>query len=227
MVIGGWRWAAAGRNSIDPIAVTKYPVRLLASDLQLSATERHPPPSAPSPTVAQCRGGMAMTDADFLMHVALFSEFERGELNDLGLLLRPASYKAGTILLEEGAINRGLHIVRSGKVQVSRTVDEDEVVLGDLVKGQSFGEMSILEDGFTSARLRVIEDSEILTISINNLGAFLAEHPLAAAKFWRAMAIDLRRRLLQANDLVRKYFEVNRALIENPMFRDAYSLITH
>lgn len=168
-----------------------------------------------------------MSDVDFLRRVALFAEFEVDELEDLSQLLRSATYSAGTIFLDEGAINRGLHIVRSGKVQVARTVDEDEVVLGDLVQGQTFGEMSILEDGFTSARLKVTEDSEVLTISINNLGAYLAEHPLAAAKFWRAMAIDLRRRLLQANDLVRKYFEVNRALIENPMFREAYSLFSH
>jgi len=34
----------------------------------------------------------------------------------------------------------------------------------------------------------------------------------------------LRRRLLQTNDVVRNYFEVNRALIENPTFREAYAM---
>ena len=168
-----------------------------------------------------------MTDAAFLRQVALFAEFEQDELESLAPLLRAASYKAGTILLEEGAINRGLHIVKSGKIQVARTVLDDEVVLGDLLAHQSFGEMSILEDGFASARLKAVEDTEVCTISINNLAAYLGEHPVAAASFWRAMAIDLRGRLLQANDLVRKYFEVNRALIENPMFREAYSLFSH
>lgn len=168
-----------------------------------------------------------MSEVDFLRHVPLFAEFEADELQALSLLLRAASYKAGTIFLDEGVINRGLHIVRSGKIQVARTVGEDEVILGDLCRSQTFGEMSILEDGFTSARIKVVEDSEVLTISINSLGAFLGEHPLAASRFWRAMAIDLRRRLLQANDLVRKYFEVNRALIENPMFREAYALFSH
>ncbi len=168
-----------------------------------------------------------MSEIDFLRRVPIFAEFETEELEDLANRLRPASYEANTVLLEEGAINRGLHIVKSGKIQVARTVDEDEVILCDLVEGQTFGEMSILEDGFASARLKVVEDTEVLTISINNLAAYLSENPLAAAKFWRAMAIDLRGRLLQANDLVRKYFEVNRALIENPMFREAYALCTH
>ena len=168
-----------------------------------------------------------MNEIEFLRRVPIFAEFETEELENLASRLRPATYKADTILLEEGAINRGLHVVKSGKIRVARTVDQDEVVLGDLVEGQTFGEMSILQDGFASARLKVVEDTEVLTISINNLAAYLTEYPFAAAKFWRAMAIDLRGRLLQANDLVRKYFEVNRALIENPMFREAYSLCSH
>ena len=50
------------------------------------------------------------------------------------------------------------------------------------------------------------------------------ERPAAAASFWRQIAIELRRRLLQTNDIVRTYFEMNRALIENPTFREAYAL---
>jgi hypothetical protein len=48
--------------------------------------------------------------------------------------------------------------------------------------------------------------------------------PADAAKFWHAVAVALRRRLLQTNDVVRSYFEVNRALVENPTFREAYAM---
>ena len=57
-----------------------------------------------------------------------------------------------------------------------------------------------------------------------DLAEFLRQNPTAGAKFWREIAIDLRRRLLQTNDVVRSYFEVNRALIENPTFREAYAM---
>jgi hypothetical protein len=38
------------------------------------------------------------------------------------------------------------------------------------------------------------------------------------------VAVDLRRRLIETNDVVRNYFEVNRALIENPVFRETYAI---
>ena len=96
--------------------------------------------------------------------------------------------------------------------------------LCDLEAGQTFGELSIIEDGVASASLRAVAPAEVLSISMHDLARFLRETPAAGAKFWRAIAVDLRRRLLQTNDVVRSYFEVNRALVENETFREAYAM---
>lgn len=165
-----------------------------------------------------------MPEPDFLRNVTLFVEFDAGELEHLARSLHRSHFNAGDLILEEGNANRALHIVRSGRLRVSRQVDEREVSLCDLGEGQTFGELSIIEDGVASASLRAITETDVLSISMNDLADFLREKPAAAAKFWREIAIDLRRRLLQTNDVVRSYFEVNRALIENPTFREAYAM---
>jgi hypothetical protein len=107
---------------------------------------------------------------------------------------------------------------------VARRVDDSEVPLCDLVEGQTFGELSIIEDGVASATLRALTDAEVLSIPMQPLANFLREHPAAAGKFWRAIALDLRRRLIQTNDVVRSYFEINKALVDNPTFREAYAM---
>ena len=107
---------------------------------------------------------------------------------------------------------------------MTRRVNDSEVSLCDLVEGQTFGELSIIEDGFASASLRAVTDVEVLSMPIDALAGFLRQHPEAAGKFWRAIAVDLRRRLLHTNDVVRSYFEVNQALIDNPTFREAYAM---
>ena len=165
-----------------------------------------------------------MSETSFLRSVPLFAEFDADELAAVAALCREAEFPAGATVLEEGSVNRGLHVIRAGKLHVSRSVGDGEVVLTDLVEGQFFGELSILDDGLASATLRAIVDTTTLTISVNNLAAFLGGSPAAGAKFWRAMAIDLRKRLLNANDLVKNYVELNRALVENPLFREAYAL---
>jgi CRP-like cAMP-binding protein len=160
----------------------------------------------------------------FLKSVTLFAEFEPAELQALARGMQSASFATGDTILEEGNANRALHILKNGRIRVSRHVESGEVALCDLEAGQTFGELSIIEDGVASASLRAVTGSEVLSISMHDLARFLRETPSAGAKFWRAIAVDLRRRLLQTNDVVRSYFEVNRALVENPTFRQAYAM---
>ena len=165
-----------------------------------------------------------MPDDDFLRSVPLFVEFDSDELEHLRRSLHHTHFGPGDVILQEGNANRALHIVRSGRIRVTRQVQDREVSLCDLVAGQTFGELSIIEDGVASASLRAVSDTEVLSISMTDLAEFLRAKPAAAAKFWREIAIDLRRRLLQTNDVVRSYFEVNRALVENPTVREAYAM---
>lgn len=165
-----------------------------------------------------------VAEADFLKSVPLFVEFEAEELDHLRRSLHPSHFGPGDVILQEGNANRALHIVRSGRIRVSRRVQDREVSLCDLLSGQTFGELSIIEDGVASATLKAVTETEVLSVSMTDLADFLRDKPAAAAKFWREIAVDLRRRLLQTNDVVRSYFEVNRALIENPTFREAYAM---
>ena len=111
-----------------------------------------------------------MADSDFLKSVTLFVEFDTAELDDLRRSLHTSRFSPGDVILEEGNANRALHVIRSGRVRVSRRVQDSEVSLCDLAAGQTFGELSIIED------------------------------------------------------VVRSYFEVNKALVENPTFREAYAM---
>jgi len=92
----------------------------------------------------------------FLKSVTLFAEFEAAELQALARSLQMTRFNAGDTILEEGNANRALHILKSGRIRVSRRVDDSEVVLCDLDAGQSFGELSIIEDGVASASLRAV-----------------------------------------------------------------------
>lgn len=165
-----------------------------------------------------------MPDPDFLKTVTLFVEFDGDELDQLRRALHETRYGPGDVILQEGNANRALHIVREGRIRVTRRVLDSDVPLCDLVAGQTFGELSIIEDGVASATLQAVTDVSILSLSMTDLADFLRRSPNAAAKFWREIAVDLRRRLLHTNDVVSSYFEVNRALVDNPTFREAYAM---
>jgi CRP-like cAMP-binding protein len=154
----------------------------------------------------------------------LFAEFASDELEGIRKSMVAARYSGGDVVLEEGNANRALHVLRTGRIRVMRTVHGAELTLCDLNESETFGELSIIEDGVASASLRAITDCEVLSIPMQELAQFLGTHPAAAGKFWRAIALDLRRRLIRTNDVVSSYFEMNRALVDNPTLREAYAM---
>lgn len=165
-----------------------------------------------------------MPEADFLKSVPLFAEFEPVELDALRNSLHTSRFAPGDVILDEGNANRALHIVGKGRLRVTRRVHDHEVPLCDLGEGMTFGELSIIEDGVASATLTAVTDAEVHSLSMNALADFLRSNPEAGSKFWHAVSVDLRRRILQTNDVVSSYFEINRALVDNPTFREAYAM---
>lgn len=165
-----------------------------------------------------------MSEIEFLRTVPQLSELDDVELNVMEEAFTVLDYEPGSVIVEEGTPNRAIHIVRKGRVRVTRKVDDMEVALCDLSEAQTFGELSILGDGVTTATLRAIPATRIFSLSVSDLEFVLEQSPAAAAKFWQAIARDLGSRLVSTNEVVRSYFEVNRALVENPTFREAYAM---
>ncbi len=165
-----------------------------------------------------------MAEVNFLRGVTLFVEFEPAEVDELRKSFQATRFAAGDAILQEGNANRALHIVQNGRVRVSRHSDGGPIPLTDLGPGDTFGELSIIEDGVATASLHAITETEILSISMNDLAGFLRTRPAAASKFWRQVAVELRRRLVQTNDIVRAYFELNREMAANPTLRQMYAL---
>ncbi len=165
-----------------------------------------------------------MSEIDFLRTVSQLSELDDVELRVMEEAFTILDYAPGAIVLDEGTPNRAIHIVRQGRVRVTRKVEKTEVALCDLAEGQTFGELSILGDGITTATLRAIPKTRIFSLSVSDLDFVLKQSPAAAAKFWQAIARDLGSRLVSTNEVVRSYFEVNKALVENPTFREAYAM---
>ena len=165
-----------------------------------------------------------MEESSFMRSIPLFVEFDEEELAAVSGFMVMSRFQPGDAILEEGNANRALHVLRTGRIRVFRRVNDGEVSLCDLVAGQTFGELSIIEDGVASATLRAVVDTEVMSMPMQSLAQFLQQHPAAASKFWRAIAVDLRRRLLQTNDVVCSYCEINRNLSDNPTVREAYAM---
>src|SRR5258707_13594666 len=96
-------------------------------------------------------GGPGMEDENFLRNVTLFAEFTPGELTALRQSMIASRYGPGDSILEEGNANRALHILKHGRLRLSRNVQDREAPLCDLGGGQTLRQLTIIEDGSRSA----------------------------------------------------------------------------
>lgn len=145
---------------------------------------------------------------EFFRGVSLFHGLSTRQLGRVLLAMQPRQYHAGERLFEEGQLGKAVFIIRSGKVELSRRVGEQERVLGVLSAGQMFGEMALLEQMKRTASATVVEDGEVYLLYTATLDALIRDHPAIGVKLLRNMAIMLSALLRRTNqELDRRHRE--------------------
>jgi CRP-like cAMP-binding protein len=110
-------------------------------------------------------------------------------------LARSEKKKKGEAIVEEGALGQALYVVKSGTVEVSRGGKK----LGTLGVGEMFGEMSLVDDLFTSAKVAAAEEVELLVLPRHPFEMLVASDLQLAVKVYRAFCRTLSERLRKAN----------------------------
>jgi CRP-like cAMP-binding protein len=67
------------------------------------------------------------------------------------------TYQAGALIVQEGDTGSSVYLLKSGTVEVSKTVENTRIVLAVLEPGQVFGEMSLLDEQPRSATVTTLE----------------------------------------------------------------------
>jgi CRP/FNR family transcriptional regulator len=138
-----------------------------AAESKPAAAEPKPSPAPaakPAPTPADARQPAEPGKAiDALSHVPMFSGLGREALENLQAFAFRRTFKAGSMIVEEGRTGNGLYVVLSGKVEVVKGIPAGRPeVVAVLGPGEPFGEMALLGEWPRTASVRAVEDSECL-----------------------------------------------------------------
>jgi len=89
------------------------------------------------------------------------------------------NFKKGATIIHEGTTGSYAYLILSGSVEVSKKVGEEKLVLSRLVKGNIFGEMSLVDDKPRSATIVALEDTQVRVITRDRFEAMLEQNPRA------------------------------------------------
>jgi sigma-B regulation protein RsbU (phosphoserine phosphatase) len=132
--------------------------------------------------------------------------------------LREEVLPAGHIVFEDNAPGDHLYIVKSGRLKISRTLDNgQEHVLAQLEPGEMFGEMALLEDKPRSARVTTCTPSRLLAMSRQTFDTLIERHPTVIVYLLKIISARLRTRNHEQEELL----EERRCLVEELAAKNA------
>lgn len=121
---------------------------------------------------------------EHLQQVPLFAGLDHSELDAVGQTATELDYKAGRVLMHEGARAHEMFVVMKGSVEVTR---EGEHV-ADIGAGGFVGEMALLAHSSRSSTVTATSDIVVLHIDGREFGTLLDRVPEIAAKMLPVVA---------------------------------------
>lgn len=138
----------------------------------------------------------------YLRKIPVFANLSEEDLGLIDTLVTIKKYPKDSFVFFEGEYGNGLYFVKSGKVKVSKMLEDgSEKTLHFLKEGDIFAEVLIFSGGEFPATAQCIEDSEIGIIANEDLEGLLKERGDITFKIIEVMSERLRAAQYHIRDL--------------------------
>jgi CRP/FNR family cyclic AMP-dependent transcriptional regulator len=128
-----------------------------------------------------------------LQSIPLFKGLSSEDLDFLAYAVTLRSYKNNEIIFKQGDIGDTMYIVARGCVNIS-VLDQasESISLKDLIRGEYFGELALIDDKPRSASAIATTDTDLLELTREMLSNYIHAEPRVAMTILRTMAGRLR-----------------------------------
>ncbi len=132
---------------------------------------------------------------DLLCAIPMFNELRFSDLQVIAEHMNTSEVEAGNVVFLEGERGHYVCFVVEGSLEVAKTAATGaRTVLTTLSRGQSIGEMAVIDEAPRSATVIALAKSRLLTLSRQDFEAILEQHPAIGISMLKGIA-----RVLSAN----------------------------
>lgn len=146
-------------------------------------------------TKSKKTGKIQQAIIDYLINISLFDELTPNELGIAADYMNFFQFEKGKTLFKEGDPGDYVCFIVEGGVEIIKsTVTEQQAVIATIRKGNTLGEMSIIDNIARSATARAKQDTTLVILSKKGFNTILEKHPRVGIKILKGIA-----RLLSLN----------------------------
>lgn len=129
------------------------------------------------------------TDLSLLKTVPIFAGIGKKELQALRSQMSEENLTDGQVVPADSTNSRGFHIVKKGQVEfVAKDDLGKDVVVGQALAGEYFGELSALTADPSPFVARAVGDTQTLELEPHEFEAFIQKHPKAAVPVLKSLS---------------------------------------
>lgn len=142
-----------------------------------------------------------MVSIEELKKQVLFSDLSKPQLEDLSKVIEDISLKKGETLFKQSEDTRGIYLVRSGTIEVSKTTPDGwKQNLAVFKAGHFFGELSVMEKRQHEADAAALEKSELFLLSKEAFEKLEKDEAKLALAITKKIAIAMSKNLRRMNE---------------------------
>lgn len=131
----------------------------------------------------------------------LFEDISDSEMGKLAKVIKRLSLKKDELLFKEGDDTKGIYMIRSGKVEITKvTSDGWKQTLAVLSTGNFFGELSIIEKRKHEANAVAIENTELLKLPKEEFEKLEKEDVVLASQILKKLVLIMCKNLRRMNE---------------------------
>jgi CRP-like cAMP-binding protein len=136
----------------------------------------------------------------FLKQSDIFYQFTQTQLELVVNLCQEKTFSAGEIVFEENSTSKELYVIAQGEVEIlinpaliaSGDTLAEKVIIATLRRGQSFGEIALVDEGLRSATARAVQkNTRLLIISRDKLIMLCETYPQLGYRLMYNLSADL------------------------------------
>ncbi len=159
---------------------------------RIAALGKPPPPPQLTPTAPP----PAATDGyGFLKSLPMFADLSLPDMKALYRVCSGVTFAVGQNLIEPGQPGRGLYVIIDGQVEVFGGPDAGSRLLNTMGVGSYVGEISLVRDTPTSARVTARTPVKALFVARDAFEKYLYSNPGAALCIYRLFTLNLAERV--------------------------------
>ncbi len=132
---------------------------------------------------------------NILKEIPFFEDFNEEDLDYLSGQLSLRSFGDGTELFKKGDIGDYLFFIVEGNVKIQLESPFYKSIYATVGRGNSIGEMSLIDEFPRSATIVVTESAELLILTKNRFESINEENPAVGIKLLKGLARSLSKRI--------------------------------